>query len=139
MGIANVRQYFRDRMDAIGYVEWTDGFNVENIPSTVLDQSYHVESGQISATTANHQPHRFDCPIVLRVFFKGFNDPIRAIDDAYGYAEDILAEVLLPSNRLSNDIHDVQPVSIAVNPLTQQNDNSVILEINFLAITFMRF
>ena len=126
-------------MDAISYNEWRDGFNVENIPSTVLDKSYHVESGDISTTASSHQPHRFDCSITLRVFFKGYGDPIQAIDDAYLYCEGILAEILDPANRLNNPLTDVQPQGISVNPLTLQNDNAVILEINFLAITFIKF
>lgn len=139
MGLTDVRQYFRDRMDAINYNEWRDGFNVDNIPSTVLDRSYHVESGSISTTASSHQPHRFDCPITLRVFFKGYNEPAQAIDDAYLYCESILGEILLPENRFNNPLTDVQPQDISVSPLTLQNDNAVILEINFLAITFIKF
>lgn len=141
MGLVDVRAYFRDRLDSLGYTEWTDGFNVENIPSTILDRSYHVESGDISTTASNHQPHRFDCPVTVRLFIKGYLDPKSAIDDSYALCEDILAEVLLPTNRLdtANGLSDVQPQGISVRPLTLQNDNGVVLEINFLAITFLNF
>lgn len=139
MALTDVRNYFRNRMYALGYNEWTDEFNIENIPSTILDKTYHVESGDIASTASNHQPHRFDCPVTIRLFLKGYDNPVSAVDDAYVHCEDVLAEVLLPANRLSDDIHDVQPVNIAVEPLTASNDNSVVLVITFNAITFMKF
>ncbi len=139
MAITDVRQYFKDRMYALGYNEWTDAFNIENIPSSILDKSFHVESGAIASSASNHQPHRFDCSITTRLFLKGYNNPSEAVDDAYVHCEDILGEILSPSNRLGTNVHDVQPVSIAVDPLTASNDNSVVLIIIFNAITFMKF
>jgi|CXWL01.1.fsa_nt_gi hypothetical protein len=139
MSLINIRSYFRTHLDAVGFTEWTDGFNVENIPSTILDNSYHIENGVIASTASNHQAHLFRCPVTIRVFYKGFADPASAIDNAYVGAESILAEVLLPSNRLGSSLQDVIPINISVTPLSNTNDNSVILQIEFEVLTFMKF
>ncbi len=138
MGLSDVRAYFRTSMESLGYNEWRDGFNAENIPSTLLDNSFHIVSGDITPTV-NHQGHEFDCPITIRIFKKGFLDPVSAIDESYIDVETIYAEILSPANRLTVDVHDVVPTGISVNPLTLQNDNAAVVEINFNAKTFMRF
>lgn len=139
MCLAQVRTYFRNRMEALGYEEWRDGFNKDNIPSTLLDRVFHLESGDIAPTASNHQVHAFSSPITIRVYLKGFLDPASAIDTALESADLILDEILLPSNRLGTETKDVVPSSISVNPLTDNNDNSVLLELGFEAKTFKRF
>ena len=134
-----VRTYFRDRLEFLGFEEWRDGFNFENIPSTLLDKSFHIESGDVAPTASNHQVHEFSSPIIIRVFLKGFLDPVEAIDSAFDSADDIMAEVLLPANRLGVNIKDVVPTNISVKPLSDQNDNSVLLELSFEGVTFNRF
>jgi hypothetical protein len=126
-------------MESLGYQEWPDGFNNENIPSTLLESVFHLESGDISSTASNHQVHEFNCPLTVRIYLKGFLSPVEAIDGAYEVAETILADILLPANRFQTCIKDVLPGVISTKPLTSANDNSVILEISFSAKTFMKF
>lgn len=125
-------------MESLGYSEWRDGFNSENIPSSLLDNSFHIVSGDVSPTV-NHQGHEFECPITIRIFKKGFLDPVSAIDDSYVDVETIYAEILSPSNRLGSSVHDIVPTGISVSPLTLQNDNAAVIDIQFNAKTFMRF
>lgn len=126
-------------MDTAGYTEWRDGFNFENLPSSILDRSYHIESGEIESTSSNHQVHEFNCPITVRLFLKGYLDPVQAIDDAYTDVESILAALLSPDDRLGTDVFDVVPGNIAIVPLATSNDNSLIVEMVFSAKTFMKF
>lgn len=139
MALIDVRPYFRTKLESLGFVEWRTEFNVENIPRTLLTKSYHIESGIIAPTASNHQVHKFNCPIVIRVFLKGYLDPASAIDDAYISAQSILSAILPPAQRLNATVNDVVPTSIAVNPLNDANDNSVILEIGFDAVTFIKY
>lgn len=139
MCLADVRIYIRNRMETLGYEEWRDGFNVENIPSTMLERSFHIESGDIAPTASNHQVHQFISPLIVRVYLKGYHDPVEAIDQAMETAEEILEDILLPSNRLGTEVKDVTPTNISVKPLNDQNDNAVILELGFDATTLKRF
>lgn len=133
MSLSAVRSYFRDRLDGLGFTEWTDGFNVANIPQTISDETYHLETGFIDSGTANQLTHRFDYSITVRVFFDGFNNPAAAIDRAIASSETILADVLDPANRLGLDIKDISPESITVAPRDESNDNDVILIMEFNA------
>jgi hypothetical protein len=126
-------------MEALGYIEWRDGFNTEDIPATLIDNSFHIESGEIAPTASSHQVYEFDCPVTIRVYLKGFLDPVSAIDDAYTAVEAIYSGLLLSSNRHGTTVQDVKPLSLKVSPLTLQNDNAVLVEINFNAKTFMGF
>jgi hypothetical protein len=78
MTLGGLRAFFRTRLDGLGYTEWTDGFNIENIPSTVLDMSYHLAVGDIRSGPANQLLHVFDYPLTVSIFLKGFRDPAEA-------------------------------------------------------------
>lgn len=139
MSLSLVRQFFRNRLDGLGYDEWTDGFNFENIPQTVSDGTYHLENGVISSDKANFSTHRFTYPVTIRLFFLGFNDPADTIDKAILASEDILADILSPANRLGTDIKDIFPGTITVVPRDESNDNDVVLEINLNADIICNF
>lgn len=134
MSLSDVRPFFRTRLDSLGYKEWQDGFAFDNIPQTLLDGSYHIESGTISGSPVNQRTQSLEYGIVVRVFFRGFRDPAGAIDSAISASETILADILSTSNRVGTDIKDVLVNSIVPTPLSGTNDNDVILEIDFSAI-----
>ncbi len=133
MSLSAVRQYFRDRMDSLDYEEWEDGFNTENIPQTISEGTYHIETGIITADRANQLTHRFTYPVTIRLFLQGFNDPAATIDRAILASEEILATVLSPVNRLGASINDIFPGTISVVPRDETNDNDIILEMEFNA------
>lgn len=133
MSLSAVRSYFRTRLDGLGFEEWTDGFNTENIPQTIKDQTYHLGVGFISAERPNQLATRFTYPVEVRVFFLGYNDPADAIDTAISASEDIMNDLLDPLNRLGTDIKDVFIGSIQVLPRDESNDNDVILVMEFNA------
>jgi hypothetical protein len=138
--LTSVRPYFRSRLLDLGFTEWTDGFNKENIPRSLLDGSFHIESGAISPTRSNHQVHEFTSAIVVSVFFKGYRNPAEAIERAISQSERILKSTLKASDRLEGDcIKDVFVGDINVSPLSASNDNAVTLEMGFNVITFNRF
>jgi hypothetical protein len=132
MAFKDVRQYFRTRLDAIGgYAEWTDGFDFNNIPSSIIDKSYHIEMPRISSGPANSVVHRYSCQVTLRVFFAASLDVSSVIDYALDSADEILSDCLDINNRLGTTIKDVRPVEVATIPLSVSNNNGVGLEISF--------
>lgn len=136
MSLAEIRPYMRDILDGLGYDEWTDGFNFENIPSTIFNESYHLEVGVISAGVANQRAYRFTAPVLLRVFLKGFRSPSEAIDDALLRGDTILSGVLAESERLgvpadNRSIKNVFPGPIQTLPFDASNDNAIILQMEF--------
>jgi hypothetical protein len=137
MSFVDTKNLVVERMTLLGFKEWRDGFNSENIPSTLLDGSFHFEYGPISSGPANQRAHQFTMSFTIRVFFKGYRDPYQGIDESLVDADEILAELLSPQIRLSQPcIKDIRPVSIQPIPLQNTNDNALILEMNFQSILF---
>jgi hypothetical protein len=134
-GVTAIRPYFRTHMNALEYREWKDALNFENIPSTLLDRSYHIETISGSRAGAYDQAKQDmlqDCRI--RVFLKGFRTPADAVDDAMVRYDAILARVLDPTRRLGTELKNIYLQSMAISPLNATNDNSVILELNFTCL-----
>lgn len=138
--LTSVRPFFRTRLNGLGFSEWKDGFQSDNIPRSLLDGAYHIESGLVTPTAPNQQLSVFDSEVVVRVFFKGFRSPADAIDKALEKAEVILSDILQPDVKHSlTCIKDIRSEQITVEPLAATNDNSVILTMNFTAVTYGKF
>lgn len=139
MSIASVRPFFRTRLEGLGYTEHTDAIDFQNIPSTVLEDSFQLETNAISGEPANQINHDFDYSVVLRVFKRGFVDPVEAYDAVDEDIETILADLLSPAVRLGTSIKDIVPLTINKLPLSVSDDNDIILEFNFNVILIMCF
>lgn len=122
-------------MDALLFKEHKDAFNYENIPSTIINKSYHIETptgGRRGTYTNQSQELEHDC--VIRVFFKGYRYPATAIDEAMTNYNTILATVLSSSNRLNAGIKNIYLNDVSIKPFGATNDNLVLLEITFTCL-----
>lgn len=133
MSLTLVRPYFRTRLNALGYEEWPDGFDYEQIPETVIDESYHLTVGPISLVNTTHTVNEFSYPILLRVYLKGFRDPAAAIDDAVERGEAIICDVTKITNATQQGIKDVVFGSFEPVPKASTNDNIVLMDFSFTA------
>lgn len=133
MSLTGPKTYLRTALDVVGFREHDDGFASDNIPSTIIDGSYHLEIGTITSGPANQIHYVFTFPVTVRLFFKGYADPKGTIDQVLEQGDNVLKEVLKTSERLGqiDGIKDVIPSSIQVIPLDGTNDNSMILEMEF--------
>ena len=136
MSFATIRPYFQDRMAVVDteLKEWDDAFNVNNIPSSILDKSWHIEYSTFSYNTGGaHTCLSFECPVTLSVFFKGYRNPLEAVDMALIFADAILKECTKPVQRLNQpNIKNVLPNNVSIKELSDSNDNAAILEVQFL-------
>lgn len=131
MSFAVIRPFFRSRLEALGYTEHADAVDFSNIPSNLLSETFQIESLPISGGPANQRAHEFDYGLILRVFKRGFADPVTAYDSADSDIGLILSDLLAPSVRLGVDIKDIVPLSISKIPLSGSDDNDLIIEFNF--------
>jgi len=131
MSVTAVIPLFRTQMDGLGYNEWTDAFNIENIPSTIIDGSYHIEVGNGSGGVINQHVQNISMPIVLRLFRRGFRDSASMRDEMLGELETIICNILAPAIRLSVSVKNIEFDGFTLEPLDESNDNSAILEMNF--------
>ena len=133
MSLTEVRPYFRTRLESLNFHEWTDGFNFEEIPESIIDRAYHLTVGSLGLIEVNHTINKIAYPILLRVYLKGFRDPASAIDDAISEGEDIICEVTKITNATQQGIKDVVFGSFEPIPKSETNDNIVLLDFSFTA------
>lgn len=122
-------------MDALNYKEHKDAFNYANIPNTIINKSYHIETptgGRRGTYTNGSQDIEHDC--VVRVFFKGYRYPALAIDEAMASYGTILDRVLDSNNRLNAGIKNIYLNDVNIQPYDASNDNLVLLEITFTCL-----
>ena len=130
--ISAIRPYFRGKLVALKFKEWKDGFNFENIPSTFIDRAFHIEMpGGSRVDIFDMSSSDIYQDVVTRVFLKGYRNPAEAIDEAVKNLELILESVLDSSTRLGTDIKNIYYINHNILPLSDSNDNAVILEITF--------
>lgn len=138
MSMAQIRPYFRAQLNELNYKEHRDAFNWENIPSTTLHRSYHIETptgGRIGQYDNEAQGIEHDCTV--RLFLKGYRYPAEAVDDAMSRYQTILEKVLKSENRLGAGIKNIFLNDVAILPLNETNDNSLVLQITFTCLIYI--
>lgn len=132
MALSAVRPYFRSVLGGLGFSEWDDAFNFDNIPDTIIDKSYHIGPVSSSNVTMQQRKLSYTASINIKVFFKGFRSPKDALDEAMIQGDNILAASLKPSTRNAGaTLKNVNFDSLEAVPMDISNDNVVRLEIGF--------
>ncbi len=133
MSLASVRPFFRDRLEALGFMEHDQPFQPNQIGETIVDDSFHLSTGTIISGPANQVIHSFEFPITVRIYKRGFVDLLEAYDEIHETADTVLADLLEPSIRLGTDIKDIVPESIDIVEIDESDDNIFYLELVFTA------
>lgn len=138
MSFAAVLDYARTRMTSLGFTEHEDAFNAENIPRTKYDVTYHLEI--LPATRIGGDDYNcteIQVPYVVRVYqryFRTTNTDNTSRKNSLTVADTIVDDFIIAKNRLTTpDIKTVQFDSMVVEQLSEDNDNSAILNIQFSA------
>lgn len=140
MSMTAVRSYHRSRAQALGLVEWKDGFNFSNIPANIINKSFHLEMGVATARKLNQTDQELEYPVTVRVFIKGYRDPASGIDSAIQYAEDLIKQEVTSVNRLTQTtgIKNVVFETLSIDPIAESNDNLVVASIVFRALVILK-
>jgi len=124
------------------YEEWTDSFNIENVPTTVLDSKYHVGLGALTSSPQQDRSIQDQFPVVLTIWKRGFVDIVTATDELLDVANCIRLDIIdvenvelykqaeITAGRTGN-IEDVQSVSITPSEIAASNDNIVQIQLEF--------
>ncbi len=133
MSFTAVRTLFRERLEGLGFEEHDQPFQPNQIGETIVDDSFHMETGSITSDSANQRVHSFDFPILIRIYKKGYSNLLDAYDQVHATADSVLADLLNPDVRLGTEIKDIVPNSIDLLPMAESNDDIIILELGFTA------
>lgn len=132
MSLTTIKPYFKAKLDAKGYVEWTDGFPSDNIPSTLLDNAYHQRVISVDGVTNNHEVAEFSVLHEVSIFFKGYKDPAAAIDYVFLVIEPVITSCIDVSDYMNLGMKGVFFSSLSVEPLDEaSNDNIIVARLQF--------
>ena len=123
MSWTNIRSYFNDRCEEQGLSEWEDAFNTDDIPSTVIDGSFHVQFKDFDGDGQNHRDQETTVNVEVQFFLKGFAKPRDAVDAVIIKAEAIVKSSIIETNRLTQDFKNVIFRSMSIEPFSDSNDN----------------
>jgi hypothetical protein len=132
MSLTKIRPYFRERLESLGFSEHKDGFNLENIPKTIINRTFHILVSSISGGPINHTHQNTVSTVELVLFFSGFRDVGESLDNAIDDVEKIVKDVCKVSNR-TKTLLNVVFNAVDFAPLNEQNDNSVAVRMEFSA------
>lgn len=99
MSLTAVRPYFRARAKTFGWKEWLEPFHDDNIPSTLVDKSFHMKMRPATSSKTAMVDTEMNTGIEVKYYRKGFRDPASGLDEATLDAENFIKECLKSSNR----------------------------------------
>jgi hypothetical protein len=138
MSLEAIRPYFTEKLAATGCVEWLDAFAFDNIPSTLLDRSFHQFTGPVTGVQTNNNDVEVEVTVTINVFFKGFNDPRLAIEESLIKAEDIVVACVKFSEQNGTELKGVYFQSLNLSPMQDDvQDNIVRAEMIFTCRVFI--
>ena len=124
-------------MVALGFKEWKDGFNTDNIPSTIADKSFHLDTRAGVGIKLNQNDQEVNFDVNVKLFRKGFRDPASAIDQVLSDCQSIIVESCKASNRLTGNLKNVVFSGATIDPIADSNDNFVVLTMTFTAFVII--
>lgn len=130
MGLANVYPYFRARMKAQGFKEHDDGFNRDNIPSTVIDKSFHILTSVGSGGSVNQNHQDVSSDVNVRFILKGYRKPTEAKERAMQQIENCVKEICNIRNRTAS-LFNIVFDGYEMDELSDSNDNIIIVDMSF--------
>jgi hypothetical protein len=132
---SDVKPYFRDRLAVLGYTkEHSDGFNRENIPATVMHNTFFIELNGVAGIKNDHDCQHTDVSVRVNLFRNGYRKPREAIDQAIADAQTIVADFIKIPNNDHPAIHNVVFDALSIVPIDDSNDNSLIIEMELRAV-----
>jgi len=132
MSLTNIYPYFRTRMKLLGFTEHEDGFNRDNIPSTLNNKSFHILTPSVLGGAVNQNHQDTATSVSVQFVIKGYRYPTEAKEKAMFELEKIIKDICNISNRTATLLNVVYEGS-TMDALNNQDDNQVLVDIDFTA------
>lgn len=137
---SGIRTYMNDRVGECfpDFEEWTDYFNINNIPSQVIDCRYHIEIGVTSSDTTDLVVED-TTSVIVRFFKKAQNSECMQedFDGMYDCAHAFKMNAQDPSKYAENTtIKRVLSTGITPQEQNVSNDNLIQLDVEFTVIGY---
>lgn len=136
MSLSNIYPYFRSRMKGLGYEEWPDGFNRDNIPSTIRNKSFHILTPDMVGGTVNQNHQDTSTSVSISFIINGYRDPTEAKEKAMLELEKIIKDIINIRNRTATLLNVIFE-GANMDALNSNDDNQVLVDMNFTAIVVL--
>lgn len=139
MSLTEIRPYFRGRLNALRYKEWADGFDFQNIPSTLLDKSYHIDANEGLVDELGNLDFGLTVTARIRVFTKGYRNISEGIDLTLERVEEIVRSVMDPVFRLNGDcgLKTCDFSGFRIEPISLDNNNITVATLDFRCLVYV--
>lgn len=129
MRLADIRPFLREVVTDLGFTEWPDGFNFENIPENISEKAYHILTPSGDGGPISMHDQQVSVVNQIRIFRKGFRDPGEAIDTIMSDLDNVICDLFHPEHRFNGHLN-ITLDGFEINPLSDSNDNSVVATLN---------
>lgn len=132
MNLSQARTYIKNQiaLHDSSLKEWKDTFNRDNVPSSMVDNHYHISFG--SLTSAQRENYVEDnWTTVVTIWKRGFTNPVNAFDAIMDTANCIRMSIIQPEADTLENILSVESVSIEPEPIDDTNDNIIMVSLEF--------
>ena len=137
MSSVAVRPLFARRLAALGFEQWKDAFNIENIPASRLSKAFHIETITGAGRKQNQSDQELNVDVTVRIWEKGFKNPSDALDRGFFNLDRICGDILSSSVRLVHPIKNITLGAVTLEPIDQSNDNTIVVTIGFTAFVIL--
>lgn len=134
MNWSDVRDYLIARIQAVDpdLREWRESFNIENVPSTLLDTHFQITFNNIAQEPNTGSYVVDNINVTVNIWKNGCNEPVIALDELLDKALCIRQEVINPDNVESFGWNGfVNAVSVIPFPIDETNDNIMRVAMEF--------
>lgn len=139
MSLAHVRPYFIARGVELKWSQWKDAFNFQNIPATLMHNSFHIQMGSTQGVKQDQMDVVTTVPVTVRHFCKAFQNLQHGLDLSAAAADSYIQKALKASNRLTGvGIKNVSLNNIQWVPYDQSNDNVIVTQMDFSALVIIQ-
>jgi hypothetical protein len=139
---SQIRQYFKEQILAVNgsLKEWRGAIvfdDTDNIPSSLLGTSYHIEIANWLSTPAQDRSVQDQFTVRLTIFKKGFTDPLTALDnlldDSFCIRQQLINPLNVESFKSGNSsaIEAVENISGNPSAIDSTNDNIIKIALEF--------
>lgn len=140
MSLLAVRPMFRSIMKDLGFKEWRNSLDADNIPKTLTENVYHLRSDNFSGIKQNQNDLEMNCAYTLTFAKKGMREEIAAQESGEETLQSLIQETLKPANRLNTvGVKNIVFNQANPEPLATSNDNITLFRVSFTCLVILGF
>ena len=132
MNLSEIRTTLRDRIiEELEYTENEAAFDVLNIPVTLEDESFHINVPSGSKKSFNMHDLVIDNTVTITLWRRGFRQPVEAFDAGLEAIFELITCLSDVVFRTSPPFRNVTFENYQIEPIANDNENTVKMTINF--------